>query len=184
MAVTELSAIPDPSPDLNSLYEAVVSLKQTVEVLTGQRGTGTYKYTSKADMTAQQNLAGADPSTALSNLGLNAAWVSYTPTITAGAGTFTTVSAAGKYAKVGKTVFVHLTITITTNGTAATYVSASTPVDMSSNNFTFYGRDITNGKMVQGIKNTSSTILIVNYDNSYPGADGHSIALCGVYETP
>lgn len=38
MADPKPSAIPSPQPNLNSLYEVSIALKQNVEALTGQRG--------------------------------------------------------------------------------------------------------------------------------------------------
>jgi hypothetical protein len=43
----------------------------------------------------------------------------WTPTVTSGSGSFTTVSATGTYVKVGKQVAIRTTITITTVGTAS-----------------------------------------------------------------
>ena len=46
------------------------------------------------------------------------AWTTYTPTITASSGTFTSVSGAGRYKKIGKTFYWGVTVTVTTVGTA------------------------------------------------------------------
>lgn len=56
------------------------------------------------------------------------AWTTYTPTVTAGSGTFTTVSATGSSKTIGKTVFFHLAIIITTVGTASGQIIATLPV--------------------------------------------------------
>lgn len=59
--------------------------------------------------------------------------VEYTPTVTAGSGTFTTVSATGQYIQVGKQVTVFFTVVITTAGTASLALSVSLPFTPSIN---------------------------------------------------
>lgn len=51
---SEYAAIPAPVANLTSLHATVVALKQTVEVLVGQRGTGTQAAVTQADLTALQ----------------------------------------------------------------------------------------------------------------------------------
>lgn len=95
MAVTQYSAIPDPSDDPASLREAVVALKENLEVLIGLRGTGTHAIVSQADLVAQQNLAGVDPAVALSNLGISSLsgdLATLTATVTALTATVTALS--------------------------------------------------------------------------------------------
>ena len=55
------------------------------------------------------------------------AWTAYTPTITTATGSFTTVSAAGRYQRIGKTCLVEFTLNITTNGTAGTVTYLTLP---------------------------------------------------------
>jgi len=63
-------------------------------------------------------------------------WTNYTPIITAGSGTPTTVSATGRYFQYGKFCTVTMTITITTVGTANASVLATLPFTAgSSQNF-------------------------------------------------
>jgi hypothetical protein len=66
-----------------------------------------------------------------------AAWTSYTPTITAGAGTPTTVSATGRYKVFGKTVIVTIDVTVTTTGTAAGAIIATLPLNSAA--FSYVG---------------------------------------------
>src|SRR5262245_27950170 len=112
---------------------------------------------------------------------------SYTPIITASSGTFTSVSATGGYVRCGKLAHVRILITITTNGTAAGSVLATLPFTAAgSPSFaTWAGRaNAVPGKMLQGIVGSSATtISIFNYDNTYPGASGESLAISGWYET-
>jgi hypothetical protein len=55
------------------------------------------------------------------------AWSTYTPTITASSGTFTTVSATGRSKTIGKTMFLEARVIITTVGTASGFVVLPMP---------------------------------------------------------
>jgi hypothetical protein len=59
----------------------------------------------------------------------NTAWSTYTPTITTGTGSITTLgTVGGRYKQIGKTVFVKVKVGITTNGTGGGSVQATLPV--------------------------------------------------------
>jgi hypothetical protein len=111
------------------------------------------------------------------------AWVAYTPTLTAASGTYTTSSAAGRYKTIGKTVFIHVTITITTIGTG-TYPIFTLPVaayDIQHVNF--YGIESTAARTVNGRASVPSSVLVTLYDNSVPVVSGTVCQLTGVYES-
>jgi hypothetical protein len=124
----------------------------------------------------------------LTLLGLSSALDTYTPTVTAGSGAFTTVSATGRYKQVGKLVFVYILIEITTNGTAATYVQATLPVASASvgsfNRQVLVGQEhqSTGLACIGNIANNSSNCQIRLYDFTYPGGTGRKISVQGVYE--
>jgi hypothetical protein len=114
-------------------------------------------------------------------------FTTYTPVVTAGSGAFTTVSATGRYRRIGKLVFIQITVTITTNGTAAGQVNATLPftsVNVAGVNHVLTGRaNAVSGKSLQGVIGANVSLLnIVNYDNTYPGASGETLALSGFYE--
>lgn len=111
------------------------------------------------------------------------AWTATTPTITSGTGTFTTVSAAGRYQQSGKKVFFTVKVTITTNGTAASYVVIPLPVaPNTSTGFAVSGRaDGVSGKALQA-KMVGSNLNVFNYDGTYPGANGEILIVSGSYE--
>jgi hypothetical protein len=101
----------------------------------------------------------------------------WTPTITAGSGTFTTTSASGTYTKIGNRVFAELTITITTNGTAATDVRATLPFTPSGT-ATGCGREsASTGLLLSGQANATNVLIIRKYDNLYPGGSGYVISM-------
>ena len=72
---------------------------------------------------------------------------------------------------------------ITTNGTGATSVNASLPVTPKAANV-FAGREtVVGGKTLTGtVTGGSTTMQILNYDNTYPGSNGCQLVLAGVYE--
>ena len=121
--------------------------------------------------------------TAVAASGVAGAWTAYVPTITSGTGAFTTVSATGRYLQIGKTVFVQITITDTTNGTAATSTKATLPVAASGAIFVLAGRNQTSGSILQGnIAADVDNVYIRDDDNAYSGADGQVLAVSGIYE--
>lgn len=112
------------------------------------------------------------------------AWTTYVPTITAASGTLTTASATGRYRQIGKTVFVEMILTITTNGTGSGTVRATLPVNPQADAILAGRGNLVSGKALQGAISTSNNLVnITNYDNTYPGASGESLILSGVYES-
>lgn len=102
------------------------------------------------------------------------------PVPTAGTGAFTTVSAELNQHRVGPAIHWDVTITITTNGTAASTIVV--PMGFTAiKEMVAAGRGAAvSGKMVQGLMAaTSSNLVITNYDNTYPGATGERITLSG-----
>ena len=112
------------------------------------------------------------------------AWTVYTPTVVAGSGTFGSATITAAYKKIGKTVFVRLSFSITTNGTAAGNIQFSLPFAAFGAG-SFAGREIAvSGKMLQAYVAAGSSLLVCwNYDNTYPGANGANLILSGVYES-
>jgi hypothetical protein len=107
----------------------------------------------------------------------------YTPTITANAGTFTSVSATGRYITIGKLVFISIQITITTNGTASGDIVATLPVAANARcvlNGTDQGSTGTQG---YGYTTSASANLhIQRHDANYWGVNGAVLSLSGFYE--
>jgi hypothetical protein len=109
-------------------------------------------------------------------------WTSYTPTMTAQSGTFTTVSATGSYKQIGKTVFYTLEVTITTAGTAAGFIRATLPSTPNSS-FTGVSQNI-NVTGIMGsanIPNGDGGAFIAKYDNTTFITSGHVIRSTGFY---
>jgi hypothetical protein len=113
----------------------------------------------------------------------------YTPVITASSGTFTTVSAVGRYRQIGKLIFIEVQINITTNGTATGNVMATLPfTGVNAAGFAYSGMLFgragnISGKVLQGyVVSNTNQLSINNYDNTYPGASGEVLILSGYYE--
>ena len=107
----------------------------------------------------------------------------WSPGIAAGSGTFTNVSATGEYTKIGNLVTASVEIVITTNGTAAGFITCSLPFTSSAVMGKIgWGRDVTTGPMLSAtVDAASSSMLIVRYDNTYPGASGRTLRATIIY---
>lgn len=109
-------------------------------------------------------------------------WTPYTPVVTPGTGAITAYTAAGRYAQIGKLVLVQIDITITTNGSGATYVAATLPASGITTQILPGREAAVVGKMLQG-QIAGNTVLIYNYDNTYPGGNSYRLVLSGSYES-
>lgn len=137
------------------------------------------------DMTAR--VCALDAWLASSLADLRSAWTSYTPTVTSQSGAISALgTVSARYKTIGKTMFWSALVAITTNGTGATWVNISLPpgVTAASIGALVAGReDGMAGKMLQGrVTAGQGTVVVVNYDNSYPGGDGYRLLLEGVIE--
>ena len=113
----------------------------------------------KADSTAATGLAWD-----------NSAWTSYTPTLSATSGSFTSASGAGEYKRIGKVCTVHFVLTIVTNGTAAGAIEFTLPFTGGSNCQGVWREVQSTGSC--GIVSDGGTIGVLRtFTNTYPGAD-------------
>lgn len=117
-------------------------------------------------------------------------WFSYTPDVGAGAGTFTSVSAIGKFRLVGRMCFVSASVYITTNGTAANYTMIGIPITSTSQSnlevaYPFFGREgLVTGKALGGLVTSQrpNHIFVRDYSNAYCGDNGYQLNVSGWYE--
>jgi hypothetical protein len=112
-------------------------------------------------------------------------WKTYTPTITADAGTFTTVSATGAYRVLGKLLFFEQDITITTVGSASGAVHATLPAGFTAKrNGSASGKEFaTNGFMLGVvIQATFGATVISKYDNTSIIGAGAELVISGCIE--
>lgn len=113
------------------------------------------------------------------------AWVTYTPTISAGAGSFTAASGTGRYKISGKSVEVIVQMTITTVGTG-TYPRFTLPFACSSNGnrYPLNGKNASTGIVWSATVDPGATIVPMSrgHDNSGTVASGDVICAGGTYE--
>lgn len=128
--------------------------------------------------------AGAVLTAAQLNTYLPQAWTPWTPTITASSGTFTTVSASGRYIQYGKTVHWTLVIDITTAGTASGGVVFPLPVAvLGGAGHLGNGREAAvTGSAVQVYATSTTLGRVIKYDDTTIIASGRSLWLSGTYE--
>lgn len=103
-----------------------------------------------------------------------------TPTPTAGSGSFTSVACELNIERVGDHYDWDVTITITTNGSAAGHILVPMPFTAAKECVGAGRQCAVAGQMCQGVMPAgSSNLTIVKYDNSYPGASGERITVSG-----
>jgi hypothetical protein len=113
-------------------------------------------------------------------------WQSWSPTLASGTGALGSASVtSAKYLQdpARGMVFFEADIAITSNGTGASFVQLSLPVTAAAAAVNGLGRNGSNGKTVNVFGASTSLMAIVNYDNSYPVADGHTLHIGGWYRT-
>lgn len=113
------------------------------------------------------------------------AWSAFTPTVTAGTGSITAYTATGREKTIGKTVFVEMTITLTTIGTAGASIIATLNTGAGTPKYILNGRETNATGFLLSCdigSNSASTIQIRKYDNTFLGANGYVMVITGVYE--
>ena len=105
----------------------------------------------------------------------------WTPTITAGSGSITSYTSAGKFTRIGRQVTLTCSITVTDNGTGGAYiVVGNLPFSADASVYAAYGHNNTVGGSVSGA--TAGSLIYLNkYDGSYPVATGQTLLLTSVY---
>lgn len=106
---------------------------------------------------------------------------SWTPTVTSLTGTITTVGTKTcKVSYLGKWAYVSIDVTITTNGTGAGQVQVSLPFTIGDSAVIPGKEQAVTGKMLAGICLSGLTsCAVLNYDNTYPAANGTRLVLSG-----
>lgn len=105
----------------------------------------------------------------------------WTPVITASAGTFTSVAGSGTYTKIGRAVHITVSINITTLGTAAGGLIFTSPFT-AANVGNGGGRDTTTGNQLQAILSGTSC-SVFTYSNGFPGGNGSSLQISVTFFT-
>ena len=120
---------------------------------------------------------------------IGAAWETWTPTITASAGTYTSVTVnQAQYGRIQKIVVGRIDISITTNGTAAGALEFTLPVtadfSLATNGDAFGVARETNvtGYLFYAYPNTTTKARWVRYDNAYGLGSGYRVIGTFIYE--
>ena len=116
------------------------------------------------------------------------AWTAYTPTVSPASGSFTTVSSAGRYQRIGKTCILEFTVNITTNGTAAGATYVTLPFTASGGSPTPYWTGTCKDFFVTGqagfttIGGGGTFLVFQSYLGTYLGGSGYYIGGSIEYE--
>jgi hypothetical protein len=112
----------------------------------------------------------------------NAAWTFFTPTVTSGSGSMTTVTAGGLYLLTGKTVNFTMDITITNAGTGAGLLRATLP-NTPNSSFEGTSHEINSTGFLGccQIPSGDGGVYLLKYDNTTFIASGRRIIASGTY---
>jgi len=113
----------------------------------------------------------------------NDPWQTYTPTVTSGTGSLTTVSATGRYKKHGSVIHFSMAITLTNIGTGATNIQCTLPVSALAQDRSFgSGRESASSGDILFWWNTTTRAIITKDDGTFPGVNGYVLNISGSYE--
>jgi hypothetical protein len=111
----------------------------------------------------------------------------WTPTVTAGSGSFTTVSTSGRYVKIGKTCLISCQISIANAGTAAGVINVTNPPFNAAANDSYCGavarRDTSLAAGGYAKFQSSTEFNIVRYDGTTFIASGNQLIVTICIET-
>lgn len=105
----------------------------------------------------------------------------FTPTITSGTGTLTTVANSGSFYYInGGFCYLFVALLITTNGTGGGDIRATFPLATLDTTFGGNGNRLS-GLALSVLYNTTTQLSIKKYDGTYPGADSTYLAATAIY---
>lgn len=126
----------------------------------------------------------ATPGTGTSELLADYEEGNWTPVITAAGGTITSYTSSGTYTKIGRSVTLTCTFTITDNGTGIGGVIVSgVPFSMVGGVGGAARETSVNGNISSVSANTATQLILYNYANLYPAATGAAFAFSLVFNT-
>jgi len=163
------------SDDANAIQNAIVDAKGDLIAATAND--------TPARLAVGSNFAflQADSAQSTGLLWNNADWTAYTPTVIALSGSFTTVSATGKYTRVGKLCVTQINVVITTNGTAAGQMIVSAPFTANNSigtQFVGSGREnqSVGFSVTARIGSNDNSFYVTKVDGAYPGGNSYTIS--------
>jgi hypothetical protein len=115
------------------------------------------------------------------------AWTTYTPTIGSSSGSGLVATATGRYKTIGKTIFLSVTVTVTSAGSATGQLLVPLPVNAQGSNvqgLIAVETAVSGAAAVASILTSNATRAIVTkYDATSYIATGAVISISGVYES-
>lgn len=176
MNLSDAGNITSPGTITAGNFSTVGNISAASVGVTGNISTATIGATGNATVGGTLSVTG--------NLTIGKAGVtSYTPTLRATAGSYTTASATGHYYVLGTMCYVTIAITITSIGTGTVPI-VGLPFTINGNvdDVTLAGREnAISGKACIGVKNTGTELQVLAYDNTNPAANGAVIKITGSY---
>lgn len=171
-------------PQSQSVQSATGLLKIANGATLQGQGTGTLVNRDSTDTLINKTIDTAGPNTIkVGGVDISTLWTTYTPTITASAGTFTSItSVVAAYKQIGKTVNFRASFTITTVGTASGSTVVPLPGGMTLNGLTFLGGQELNTKKNLGGQAGSTSFAVNFYDGTSAIAAGNIFILTGSFE--
>lgn len=106
----------------------------------------------------------------------------WTPVVSAQAGTITSATATGRYTKIGRMVFSTAEITITAAGTASAGLIYTLPIPLAAGSWAGVGRETTVGALMFTIAGAGPASTIFRFDNTTPITTGANIRISLTYE--
>jgi hypothetical protein len=163
-----------------------VSQQGSGQIAVGQSGADPLPKTMSGDATLASS--GALTVAGINGVDQTAAWTTYTPTITAQAGTPAATSATGRYRQIGKTVIAEMDVTITSAGTASGAVNVSLPLTAAAFRYAGFGFEYAvTGKGGAGYINGSVAPTILQLLDASAvtfWTSGRALAISTTYEIP
>jgi len=124
------------------------------------------------------------PSSSTAGLQAGGVWQTYTPTIEAGVGSFTTISSWGRYFRIGPNITFQIHLEIITNGSASNFITFTLPVDAYPSYTPVFGLSQLSPdvRAMCGVVARTGSSSVYLYDGSYPGGTGAILGWSSTYE--
>lgn len=188
------TALATPRSIYGNNFDGTAALAQIIASTFGGTGNGFTKFTGPTTSEKTFTVPNASATVLTDNAAVTVAqggtgdtgtaWAAYTPAITCGSGAIGTNTPTGKWKQLGKTVFFVAKLVITINSTCGAYVGIGLPSN-TNNDQAFMASNYTDNLALMGRGQASTAVgVVLSATGTYPGADGKTLIIGGVYEQP